>query len=241
MNNQPNPLIPEGSFLEQKNKGRARVKIAVFFVLAVHGIGLMALLMQGCRREEAPLPPETVESTNTAAPPTFDSTNVVATTNDSLVATNAQVVDTNPPPPVIDNTALTQTPTAGGMTEYIVAPGDTFSSIAKTHHVTVKALQEANPNVVPTKLQIKQKIMVPAPSTTTAPSTNTGAAAPAPGSPIIYTVKSGDTLSRIATQYHVTVRAIRSANNLTTDSLKVNQKLKIPVKTPAPTSAPAPQ
>ena len=34
MNNQ-NPLIPQGSVLEQKNKGRARVKIAVFFVLAI--------------------------------------------------------------------------------------------------------------------------------------------------------------------------------------------------------------
>ena len=45
MNNQ-NPLIPQGSALEQKNKGRARMKIAVFFVLAIHGIGLMALLMQ---------------------------------------------------------------------------------------------------------------------------------------------------------------------------------------------------
>ena len=53
MNNQ-NPLIPQGSALEQKNKGRARVKIAVFFVLAVHGIGLMALLMQGCGQSKEP-------------------------------------------------------------------------------------------------------------------------------------------------------------------------------------------
>src|SRR5438067_12205560 len=51
MNNQ-SPLVPLGSLLEQKNKGRARVKIAVFFVLTIHGIGLMALLLQGCRRDE---------------------------------------------------------------------------------------------------------------------------------------------------------------------------------------------
>ena len=40
--------------LEQntKNKGRARVKIAVFFVLAIHGVGLLALLMQGCKGEK---------------------------------------------------------------------------------------------------------------------------------------------------------------------------------------------
>jgi hypothetical protein len=49
MNPNESPLIPQGSFLEQKNKGRARVKIAVFVVLAIHGVGLMALLMQGCK------------------------------------------------------------------------------------------------------------------------------------------------------------------------------------------------
>ena len=64
--------MPQGSLLEQKNKGRARVKIAVFFVLAVHGVGLLALLMQGCRRE----PVAQTEPTN--APPALESSNVVA-------------------------------------------------------------------------------------------------------------------------------------------------------------------
>ena len=73
MNNQ-NPLIPQGSALEQKNKGRARMKIAVFFVLAIHGIGLMALLMQGCGQSKEPAPQtETVASNQ---PPAF-----VETTN----------------------------------------------------------------------------------------------------------------------------------------------------------------
>src|SRR5205814_7991733 len=67
------PLVPQGSLLEQKNKGRARVKIAVFFVLAIHGIGLLALLMQGCRRE-APTPPP--EGTNNAAMPPIEASNV---------------------------------------------------------------------------------------------------------------------------------------------------------------------
>src|SRR3989454_8534802 len=62
MNNQ-SPLVPQGSTLDQKNKGRARVKIAVFFVLAVHGVGLLALLMQGCRREE-PAAQTTEQNTN---------------------------------------------------------------------------------------------------------------------------------------------------------------------------------
>ena len=56
MNNQ-NQLSSLGSALEQKNKGRARVKIAVFFVLAIHGVGLMALLMQGCGQPKEPAAP----------------------------------------------------------------------------------------------------------------------------------------------------------------------------------------
>jgi peptidoglycan endopeptidase LytE len=60
-------------------------------------------------------------------------------------------------------------------------------------------------------------------------------------------VKSGDTLIKIAADHHTTVKALRSANNLKTDSIKVGQPLKLPAKsaaapadaTPAPgTTAP---
>lgn len=45
----------------------------------------------------------------------------------------------------------------------------------------------------------------------------------------VYTVKSGDTLSRIATQNNSSVEAIVRANNLTDpDKLQVGQKLTIP-------------
>src|ERR1041385_344002 len=69
--NNPSPLVPQGSSVEQKNKGRARVKIAVFFVLAVHGIGLLALLLQGCHKEDTS--PPSAQTTN-AATPTFEAT-----------------------------------------------------------------------------------------------------------------------------------------------------------------------
>ena len=82
MNNQ-NPLLPQGSALEQKNKGRARVKIAVFFVLAIHGIGLMALLMQGCGQPKEPVAP--TETTASNAPPAF-----VEVTNPPVATSNAR-------------------------------------------------------------------------------------------------------------------------------------------------------
>lgn len=133
----------------------------------------------------------------------------------------------------------------GSTTEYAVAKGDSFSTIAKKFGVSVRAITEANPNVVPTKLQIGQKLQVPAASATPSVSLDAGAtAAPAPASTTTtktYTVKSGDTLSKIATQQGVSVKALRSANNLKTDRIKVGQKLKIPVKAAAATPTPAPE
>jgi LysM repeat protein len=53
-------------------------------------------------------------------------------------------------------------------------------------------------------------------------------------------VKSGDTLTKIAKAQGTTVKAIRGENNLTTDHIKVGQKLKIPAKAEAAAPAPAP-
>lgn len=243
MNNPQNPLVPQGSLLEQKNQGRARVKIAVFVVLAVHGIGLMALLMAGCRREEPqPAVPDvgavetTGVDTNQPAPfadPTNTVDSMLATDTNVLAGTNQQTgfvtpTDTNIAP------AATNPPlvgvTAGPTTEYAVMKGDSFATIAKKFHVTTKAVQDANPGVEPTKLQIGQKIQVPAPTPSTGATAPT--TAPVSGGTITYTVKSGDTLSSIATAHKTTVSAIRRANSLKTDFLKVDQKLQIPVKAP---------
>jgi LysM repeat protein len=208
MNNQ-SPLVPQSSFLEQKNKGRTRVMIAVFVALSINGIGLLALLMQGCQK-----PPEATPAT----PPE---------------PTNPTTVEPVAPP----------APPAGG-TEYTVAKGDTFGSLAKKFHVSVKAITEANPGVDPTKLKINQKLHIPAPSTSATPTGlgTTSAEPMATGGEPTYTVKSGDNLSAIAKEKGVTVKALRAANNLKTDRITVGQKLKIPTKTSASaasTAAPA--
>ena len=109
-----------------------------------------------------------------------------------------------------------------------------MSTIAKKFPgVTVKQIQDANPTVQPTKLQIGQKLVIPSPSATptaTAPATTMGEQT--------YKVKSGDTLTKIATDHGVTVRALRTANNLTTDKIVVGQELKIPAKSAEPAPAP---
>jgi LysM repeat protein len=223
MNNQ-SPLVPQGSLLEQKNKSRARIKIAVFFVLAIHGIGLLALLMQGCRRDEGGGTP--AAPTNAVVQPAFEATNVVAETAPAA-ATNAYV-----PSPVTN-----VTPLAGAATDYKVAKGDTLGTIATHHKVTLKALMDANPGVDPVKLQIGQTIHVPAPAAAAAPATAPGTvAADATTGEKIYTVKSGDSLTTIAKSQGTTIKALRAANSLKTDAIKVGQKLKIPAGAAAPTT-----
>lgn len=46
-------------------------------------------------------------------------------------------------------------------------------------------------------------------------------------SPTYHVVRSGDTLSGIAVKYKTTVPSIKKINNLTTDSIKLGQKLKV--------------
>jgi len=228
MNNQ-NPLIPPGSALEQKNKGRARVKIAVFFVLAIHGIGLMALLMQGCGQSKEPATP--TEAITSNAPPSF------------VEQTNLPAPPSNPPT-VVAQPPTTETPPTvavpAGATEYTIVKGDILEKIAKNFHVSVKAITDANPGIEPAKLKIGQKIRIPAPSepgaspTSGPPHADTASVA----GEQVYTVKSGDNLTKIAAQHGISIKALRAANNMKTDSIKVGQKLKIPAKASAAVAAP---
>jgi LysM repeat protein len=220
--NNPNPFVPQGSLLEQQNKRRSRIKVGVFCVLAVGVVGLTATLIQGCKREQ------------------------ISEENQPSVDTNMVVMDTNTPPLQASNVAppvmvpvQVPVPEVAG-TEYIVVKGDSFAKIAKKFGVSVKAIREMNPGIEPTKLKVGQKLMVPASSG--------GAVAPAAASALsstglstseeTYTVKSGDTLTKIAKTHGTTVKAIESENNLSTTKIKVGQKLKIPVK--AEVAVPAP-
>jgi len=222
--------MPQGSLLEQKNKGRAKVKIAVFFVLAIHGIGLLALLMQGCRKESTTASGETTNNVATTTPdfqPTNQSPLVDTGATASAAPSNAAPGDlpTTPPPPA--------------PTEYTIVAGDSFSKLATRFHVNVSSLMAANPGVEPTKLRPGQKIKIPAPAPV---ATTTPTATPAlTNGETVYMVKSGDSLSKIASDFHTTVKALRSANNLKTDSIRVGQRLTIPKSDVVATNGSAPK
>jgi LysM repeat protein len=76
-------------------------------------------------------------------------------------------------PPVVSTTTVENpTATGGGPQkgyEYKIAPGDTFSIIAKAYSdqgikVTAMQIQKANPGVDPKNLKVGQKIFIPAPT-----------------------------------------------------------------------------
>ena len=203
----------------------------IFCALGVNVVVLLVLLMQGCKREQPQATEQTPMFSDTNPPPL----DLSSDTNLPPVS----IVDTNPPPPIVPIVEPIQPPPAAEK-EYVILKGDTFSTIAPKFGVTVKALQAANPTVDPSKLQIGKKIVIPAPVATAAapPAGDSGAVAPMVDGGGLYKVKSGDTLTKIATEHHTTVKAIQSANNLTDSRIKVGQPLKLPVK--AAPVAPAP-
>ena len=99
---------------------------------------------------------------------------------------------------------------------YTVRAGDTLSAIAARHHTTVAALAALNQLANPNALRPGQVLRLP------------GSRAPAPR-PVTYTVRPGDTLSRIALRLHTTVAALVSRNGIKDpDHIAVGQVLRLP-------------
>ena len=148
--NNPNPFIPQGSLLEQKNRKRTRFQVAVFTIFAVNILVIAPMLIQGCKRET---PPDTGTTrttpvdTGAPVPPTTPETiSLPAALPPTQTTPVAAVPPPQPPPP--------PAPTA---TEYVIVKGDTLDSIHKKFSVSVKAIEEANPGIVPTKLHVGTK------------------------------------------------------------------------------------
>ena len=224
---EPSPLVPQGSF-ESQAKRKSHVRIAVFTILAIHVAALGGFLILGCK-------PDSKNPDTALNPPTNDIPAVQPFTNATdLAATNLPPVDTNlvaaPLVPPLVPTVVTPPVSNGSVTEHKIAKGESFSSLATKYGVTMKAIQEANPTLVPTKLKIDDKVIIPAKTATASAAGTTPTAATAD----TYKVKSNDTLSKIAKDHHTTVKEIQRLNNMSTTQIKVGQTLKMPPHAAAP-------
>ncbi|UPW83737.1 LysM peptidoglycan-binding domain-containing protein [Lysinibacillus sp. Ag94] len=118
---------------------------------------------------------------------------------------------------------------------YTVQKGDTLTKIAQSNKVTVQDIKNWN-NLKNDLIYVAQKLEVskqasndavkPSNPSTTKPTT------PKPTTPskpatVSHTVVKGDSLSKIAKQYNVTIKDIKDWNGLTTDTIFVGQVLKL--------------
>lgn len=97
---------------------------------------------------------------------------------------------------------------------YVVEKGDTLYGIARKFGVSVDELKKLN-NLSNNNLAIGEILTIPSAND----NQNT----------IIYTVQKGDTLYSLARAYKTTVDEIKKLNNLTSNSLSINQKLILPI------------
>ena len=112
---------------------------------------------------------------------------------------------------------------------YTVKSGDTVAKIAAAYGVSVSDIKSwnslSNVNLILVGQTLSVKGATSTATTTTQQTTQTAASATATGT---YTVKSGDTLSKIASQLGTTVANIQSLNSLSNvNVLYVNQTLKV--------------
>ena len=126
-------------------------------------------------------------------------------------------------------------------TVYIVQRGDYLAKISKKYNVTINSIKRLN-NLKDDNIRIGQKLKLPGKLEIGEQKVPEGAFAKDPkatakkpyaaytGATKEYVVKSGDTLGAIAYGNGINIRQLKELNGLTSDSLKIGQKLKIPAE-----------
>lgn len=104
-----------------------------------------------------------------------------------------------------------------GQKKYTVAKGDTLYQIAKKYNTTVAEIKKLN-NLSSNNLTPGQILKTPSPPKETLSTSNY----------YTYTIKKGDTLYQIAKKYNTTPEAIKTSNNLTSNTLTIGATIKIP-------------
>ena len=117
---------------------------------------------------------------------------------------------------------------------YKVKSGDYLGRIASKYRCTVAQLKRWN-NLKNNNLRIGQRLVIyrgggPSSGSSSSSVTKTTPApqqSKAPAGTATYTVKSGDTLGKIAERHGCTVAQLKQWNNLSSNNIKIGQKLKV--------------
>jgi LysM repeat protein len=143
------------------------------------------------------------------------------------------------PTPAAPATAAAQpsTPATAAARSYTVKAGDSLWKIARSQTIAVGELARANNLTKTSALKVGQKLQIPSSVAASATTATGETAAISTADTSTYSVKPGDSLWKIAKAQKITVAALKQANNLSSDSLKVGQKLHIPAAIAAATTA----
>lgn len=228
---------------DARRRDGMRAPVLVSVVVAVHVMAIGAVMfIQGCGTRRAGV----VEPPPAPVMPPKD----VTAPDDAVVLAPPRPVFQPPSP--IESAPTMAVPSAGKT--YVVQNGDSLSKIANKVGVSSREIAELNGIKDANKIRVGQKLMLPGYTGTTTsskPKTSAPAKKSAPkAEPVIsgdaYVVKSGDSLSKIASKHGVKVSALRAANpKLKGDKIMIGQKLAIPGAVAAApkaesTAAPAP-
>ena len=241
-----NPIIPPGMNFEGAKRGRSNMRMAVIVVVLLHIALFTGILFNACKQKDeeagegahnttavemaqitAPQPqPPPLPQPSLPTEPELPDISVLPPLPPNAGATI-------PPPPTsafpssqpgLLAPPLAQAPIASAGAEHVIASGESFWTIGKKYGVSAKSIEGANPNVIPTRMKIGQKIIIPPKPI----------AEPTPAPAVVddgstYVVKSGDTLGHIALRHGVKVNELKAANpNIIPTRMKIGQQLKMP-------------
>jgi LysM repeat protein len=112
---------------------------------------------------------------------------------------------------------------SGASTTHTVVKGDTLGAIARRYGTTSAAIKQANGMTTDTVV-LGKKMVIPGSSGPV----KSAAPAGGNGGGKVHVVAKGDTLSRIAAKHGTTSDAIKKANGMTSDTVVLGSKLRIP-------------
>jgi LysM repeat protein len=212
-----------------------KVSRVVLIVVALHVLVIGGIFVfEGCSRAKAPTPDM---AANESAPGSLPESMAAAAQPGQYIG-----------PAGIDATAgLTPaTPVAAApqatSRSYVVRKGDSLWKIAKAEGVGMTELARANKLTKNSTLHVGQKLQIPAIAKAEAPvgalaaapaSVEAGAIAAVEPAGQIYLVKAGDSLWKIAKAHNTSVSALKQANGLASDNLKIGQKIRLPSAAPS--------
>ncbi len=219
------------------------------------------MLATGCASvEDAPMPPgayvppeteapiavkgQTIEPQNQPANPPMTVTPVIIDNPEPVAPAPAPELKPEKKTPAPAPAPKVEKPVRKTGTTHVIQKGDSFWSIALLYGVSMDEVIALNPGMDPLKLQVGDKVNIPAPGSrkvmkrtgakTSAKTTRTSRRGKKTvAKPLkddgLYVVRKGDSFSRIAARFHIRAADLAAANNMTLDqTLQIGQKLVIP-------------